>query len=63
MGGGTKSEYLNALTADATGKEICIGSAEATALGNLAVQMAATPYQYAGQDCCHMPGAGIHVQS
>lgn len=41
VGGGANADYLNQLTANATGKEICCGPGEATALGNLAVQMIA----------------------
>ncbi len=39
VGGGSKDEYLNALTAKATGKPVFAGPTEATALGNLIVQM------------------------
>lgn len=39
VGGGSKDEYLNALTAKATGKPVYAGPTEATALGNLIVQM------------------------
>ena len=39
VGGGSKDEYLNALTAKATGKPVLAGPTEATALGNLVVQM------------------------
>lgn len=39
VGGGSKDEYLNALTAKATGKPVLAGPTEATALGNLIVQM------------------------
>ena len=39
MGGGSKADYLNQLTATITGKTVCAGPAEATAIGNLAVQM------------------------
>jgi len=41
IGGGSKNELLNQLTADATGKRVLAGPAEATSLGNLAVQMVA----------------------
>jgi rhamnulokinase len=42
IGGGSKNRLLNQFTADATGKPVMAGPAEATALGNIAVQMAAT---------------------
>ena len=42
IGGGSKNRFLNQLTADATGKTVLAGPAEATALGNVAVQMLAT---------------------
>ena len=41
VGGGSKDTYLNALTARATGKPVYAGPVEATALGNLLVQMLA----------------------
>ncbi len=41
VGGGSKDEYLNTLTAKYTGKKVIAGPSEATALGNLAVQMIA----------------------
>jgi rhamnulokinase len=42
IGGGSKNRLLNQFTADATGKRVLAGPAEATALGNIAVQMIAT---------------------
>jgi rhamnulokinase len=42
IGGGSKNRLLNQLTADATGKRVLAGPAEATALGNLAIQILAT---------------------
>lgn len=39
VGGGAHAEYLNALTARATGKKVLAGPLEATAIGNLMVQM------------------------
>ena len=41
VGGGSHADYLNRLTAEATGKTIVCGPGEATAIGNLAVQMIA----------------------
>lgn len=41
MGGGTKDRFLCQLTADATGCEVMAGPIEATALGNVAVQLIA----------------------
>ena len=42
IGGGSKNRLLNQLTADATGKRVLAGPAEATALGNVAMQILAT---------------------
>jgi rhamnulokinase len=42
IGGGSKNRLMNQLTADATGKTVLAGPAEATALGNAGVQMLAT---------------------
>ena len=41
VGGGSKADYLNQLTAIATGKCVYAGPTEATAIGNLAAQMIA----------------------
>lgn len=41
VGGGAKNAFLNALTAGATGKEVIALPIEATALGNLKIQMEA----------------------
>jgi rhamnulokinase len=42
IGGGSKNRLLNQMTADATGRKVLAGPAEATALGNVAVQILAT---------------------
>ncbi|MCC8045683.1 MAG: rhamnulokinase [Clostridiales bacterium] len=39
MGGGSNAEYLNELTAKATGKEVHAGPTESTAIGNILAQM------------------------
>lgn len=39
LGGGSNAGYLNRLTAEATGCTVILGPAEATAIGNAAVQM------------------------
>jgi rhamnulokinase len=41
-GGGARNVVLNQFTADATGRTVLAGPVEATALGNIAVQMVAT---------------------
>lgn len=41
VGGGANADYLNRLTAKSTGLPVCAGPTEATAIGNLAVQMLA----------------------
>lgn len=41
VGGGANAQYLNELTAKYTGKDVCAGPTEATAVGNLAAQMIA----------------------
>jgi rhamnulokinase len=42
IGGGSKNRLLNQFTADATARRVIAGPSEATALGNLAMQMLAT---------------------
>ena len=42
IGGGSKNRLLNQFTADAAGKRVLAGPAEATALGNIAMQILAT---------------------
>jgi rhamnulokinase len=42
IGGGSKNHLLNQFTADATGRRVLAGPAEATALGNIAIQVLAT---------------------
>jgi sugar (pentulose or hexulose) kinase len=42
IGGGAQNDLLNQLTADATGRLVVAGPVEATALGNIAIQMLAT---------------------
>jgi len=39
VGGGSKDKYLNRLTSEITGKKVFTGLSEATALGNIAVQI------------------------
>ena len=39
VGGGANAGYLNELTAKYTGKKVSAGPTEATAIGNIAVQM------------------------
>ena len=40
VGGGSRNEFLNRLTREATGLEVFRGSAESSTVGNFAVQMA-----------------------
>lgn len=42
VGGGSKNRILNQFTANATGRRVLAGPAEATALGNIAIQALAT---------------------
>ena len=42
IGGGSKNRLLNQFTADATGRRVLAGPAEATSLGNVAIQILAT---------------------
>jgi rhamnulokinase len=42
VGGGSRNTLLNQFTADATGRPVIAGPVEATALGNIAVQMVST---------------------
>ena len=42
VGGGSRNHLLNQFTADATGRSVVAGPVEATALGNIAMQMVAT---------------------
>lgn len=42
VGGGSRNRVLNQFTADATGRTVIAGPVEATALGNVAMQMLAT---------------------
>jgi rhamnulokinase len=42
IGGGSKNRLLNQFTADATGKTVLAGPSEATALGNIGMQVLAT---------------------
>ena len=42
IGGGSKNPLLNQFTADATGRRVLAGPAEATAIGNVAMQILAT---------------------
>ena len=41
VGGGSKDEFLNKLTAEFSGRNVVTGGTEATAIGNLAVQLIA----------------------
>ena len=42
VGGGSRNRLLNQFTADATGRSVVAGPVEATALGNIAMQLVAT---------------------
>jgi len=45
MGGGSQNEFLNRLTAEATGLEVCRAGTECSTLGNFAVQLSALEHQ------------------
>ncbi len=55
VGGGSRNRLLNQFTADATGRTVLAGPVEATALGNIAMQMLAT-----GAVTLARRGAGRH---
>jgi rhamnulokinase len=42
IGGGARNRLLNQFTADSTGRRVVVGPTEATAIGNIAVQLLAT---------------------
>ena len=46
VGGGGKNELLNRLTAERTGLEVVVGSAESSTVGNFATQLAALAGEY-----------------
>ncbi len=62
VGGGSQAGYLNELTAKATGRTILAGPAEATAIGNLAVQMITTGELEDLQDARRTVAASFAVQ-
>ena len=39
IGGGARASYFNQMIADRTGREVLTGSTEATAVGNIVVQL------------------------
>ena len=51
VGGGANAGYLNRLTAEKTGRTVLAGPTEATAIGNLAVQM------ITGKECSNLKDA------
>ena len=51
VGGGANADYLNRLTAEKTGRTVLAGPTEATAIGNLAVQM------ITGKECSNLKDA------
>jgi rhamnulokinase len=50
VGGGSRNELLNQMTADAANRPVIAGPAEATAMGNLAVQAMATGHLASRED-------------
>ena len=54
IGGGSRNRLLNQFTADATGRKVVAGPAEATALGNIAMQILATGAASSLAEVCAM---------
>ena len=48
VGGGSRNELLNRLTADRTGLQVIRGAAESSTIGNLAVQLATLESDFPG---------------
>ncbi|HEX4140302.1 MAG TPA: rhamnulokinase family protein [Candidatus Methylacidiphilales bacterium] len=74
VGGGSRSELLNQLTADATGIRIVAGPVEATAVGNILIQALALGHLASRNEVrrvvedsfvnrTYMPGAGLITKS
>jgi rhamnulokinase len=57
MGGGSQNEFLNRLTAEATGLEVCRAGTECSTVGNFAVQLAALERQPASFWAARLVGA------
>jgi rhamnulokinase len=49
VGGGSKNQYLNRLTAQATGLEVALGSTESTTIGNFAIQLASLAGEFSAK--------------
>jgi len=63
VGGGTRNELLNRLTADAIGRPVCAGPSEATAIGNLLLQLHACGELKSIDDMRALVRASFPVQS
>ena len=57
MGGGSQNEFLNRLTAEATGLEVCRAGTECSTVGNFAVQLAALEHQPVSLWAARLAGA------
>ena len=57
MGGGSQNEFLNRLTAEATGLEVCRAGTECSTVGNFAVQLAALEQSPASLWAARLAGA------
>lgn len=62
IGGGSKNDYLNQLTANMTGLTVHAGPSEATAIGNIAVQMVATGHYESIKEVREMISKNIDIK-
>jgi rhamnulokinase len=62
VGGGARNRVLNQFTANATGRRVVAGPVEATALGNIAMQMLATGSVRSLDEARHIIGQSFPVE-